>query len=159
MTTTLNINGATVSVDVDPETPLLWVLRDTLGLTGSKYSCGIGLCGSCRVLLDQRVVSACRLKVADAAGHAIMTIEGLSESAAQHPLLQAWESLQVPQCGYCQSGQIITAYALLQTHPNPSDQQIDDAMSGVLCRCGSYPRIKTAIREAARQLSAQEPRQ
>ncbi len=155
---TLNINGASVSVDVDPQTPLLWVLRDTLGLTGSKYSCGIGLCGSCRVLLDQRVVSACRLSIADAAGQAITTIEGLADNAANHPLLQAWASLQVPQCGYCQSGQIITAYALLQAHPNPSDQQIDDAMSGVLCRCGSYPRIKSAIREAARQLSTQESR-
>ncbi|MET0065806.1 MAG: (2Fe-2S)-binding protein [Candidatus Thiodiazotropha sp.] len=157
MTTTLNINGASISVDVDPQTPLLWVLRDTLGLTGSKYSCGIGMCGSCRVLLDQRVVSACRLRTADAAGHAILTIEGLSASAANHPLLQAWESLQVPQCGYCQSGQIITAYALLQVHPHPTDQQIDEAMSGVLCRCGSYPRIKAAIQQAVSSASRQEP--
>ncbi len=156
MSINLNINGSPVSVDVDPDTPLLWVLRDYLGLTGSKYSCGIGVCGACRVLLGQRVVSACRLPTGEASGQVITTIEGLSQTAGDHPLLQAWVTHQVPQCGYCQSGQIITAYALLQSHPNPTDQQIDEAMSGVLCRCGSYPRIKAAIQDAVAKMAQQE---
>ncbi|MEJ2407585.1 MAG: (2Fe-2S)-binding protein [Candidatus Thiodiazotropha sp.] len=157
MNINLNINGYPISVDVDPTTPLLWVLRDHLGLTGSKYSCGIGVCGACRVLLGQRVVSACRLPTEEASGQRITTIEGLSQIAGDHPLLQAWVTHQVPQCGYCQSGQIITAYALFQSHPHPTDQQIDEAMSGVLCRCGSYPRIKAAIQDAVIKMAQQEP--
>ena len=148
MTISLSINGETTRIDVDEETPLLWVLRDHLGLTGAKYSCGIGLCGSCKVLLENKPVNACLLRTGDAVGKEITTIEGLA-GESRHPVLVAWEELQVPQCGYCQSGQIISAYSLLRDNDTPSDEEIDNAMSGVLCRCGTYPRIRRALHKAA----------
>lgn len=138
------VNGQEHAVDVDPETPLLWVLRDTLGLTGTKYTCGVGLCGACTVHLDGEPVRSCTLPVSEAAGRAITTIEGLSPDGS-HPLQQAWIAESVPQCGYCQPGQIMTAAALLAENPNPSDEDIDAAMSGTLCRCGTYQRIRRAI--------------
>jgi isoquinoline 1-oxidoreductase alpha subunit len=152
MPITLTINGIPTKVDVDHTTPLLWVLRDHLNLTGTKYSCGIGQCGSCRVLLDNQAVNACRIKISEVAGKEITTIEGLAQRESQHPLFLAWTDLQVPQCGYCQSGQLISAYALLQTHSSPTDEQIDQAMSDVLCRCGTYPRIRKAVKQASRQI-------
>lgn len=138
------VNGQEHAVDVDPETPLLWVLRDTLGLTGTKYTCGVGLCGACTVHLDGEPVRSCTLPVSEVAGRAITTIEGLSPDGS-HPLQQAWIAESVPQCGYCQPGQIMTAAALLAENPNPSDEDIDAAMSGTLCRCGTYQRIRRAI--------------
>jgi len=133
------------------DTPLLWVLRDELGFTGTKYGCGIAVCGSCSVLLDGAVTRACVTPLAAALGKDITTIEGLSGDNS-HPLQQAWIAEQVPQCGYCQSGQLISALALLQQHPRPSDAEIDAAMSRVLCRCGTYQRIRRAIHRAAGQL-------
>jgi aerobic-type carbon monoxide dehydrogenase small subunit (CoxS/CutS family) len=138
------VNGQEHAVDVDPETPLLWVLRDTLHLTGTKYTCGVGLCGACTVHLDGEPVRSCTLPVSEAAGRAITTIEGLSPDGS-NPLQQAWIAESVPQCGYCQPGQIMTAAALLAENPNPSDDDIDAAMSGTLCRCGTYQRIRRAI--------------
>ena len=148
MAISLSINGETTQVDVDEETPLLWVLRDHLSLTGTKYSCGIGLCGSCTVLVENKPVNSCLLKAGDAVGKEITTIEGLARES-RHPILITWAELQVPQCGYCQSGQIVTAYSLLKDNDNPSDEEIDNAMSGVLCRCGTYPRIRRAVQQAA----------
>lgn len=144
----LNVNGELVTVDVIPDTPLLWVLRDTLGLTGTKYSCGIGECGACTVHLDGQAFRSCVVPVAQAADRAITTIEGLSPSG-DHLLQVAWISENVPQCGYCQPGQIMTAAALLVNNPQPSDEDIDQVMSGVLCRCGTYQRIRAAIHQAA----------
>ena len=141
---TIAVNGQEHAVDVDPETPLLWVLRDTLDLTGTKYTCGVGLCGACTVHLDGKPVRSCTLPVSEVAGRAITTIEGLSPDGS-HPLQQAWITENVPQCGYCQPGQIMTAAALLAKNPNPSDNDIDAAMSGTLCRCGTYQRIRRAI--------------
>jgi aerobic-type carbon monoxide dehydrogenase small subunit (CoxS/CutS family) len=145
---TFTLNGEHRTVEVPPETPLLWVLRDTLGLTGTKYSCGQGLCGSCTVLLDGMPVRSCITPVESAAGKTILTIEGLSGDRS-HPVQRAWIASEVPQCGYCQSGQILSAVALLAVHPHPTDAQIDDAMSGILCRCGTYQRIRKAIHHAA----------
>jgi aerobic-type carbon monoxide dehydrogenase small subunit (CoxS/CutS family) len=139
----LHINGSEVVVEVDGSTPLLWVLRDHIGLTGTKYSCGIGMCGSCTIHLDGRAVRSCSLPVAQAVGAEITTIEGLAQ--AEHPLIQAWVDADVPQCGYCQPGQIMTAAALLAENPNPSDSDIDRSMDGNLCRCGTYNRIRQAI--------------
>jgi isoquinoline 1-oxidoreductase alpha subunit len=140
----ITVNGQEHTVDVDPGTPLLWVLRDTLGLTGTKYTCGIGVCGACTVHLDGKPVRSCTLPVSEVAGRAVTTIEGLSPDGS-HPLQQAWIAESVPQCGYCQPGQIMTAAALLAANPTPSDEDIDAAMSGVLCRCGTYQRIRRAI--------------
>lgn len=146
----LKLNGTNRTVDVEPDTPLLWVLRDSLGLNGTKYGCGIGACGCCTVHLDGEAARACATTVADAAGKRIVTIEGLSTTGT-HPLQRAWEAEQVTQCGYCQPGQIMQAAALLAKHPAPTDAQIDAAMDGVLCRCGTYPRIRRAIHAAAKE--------
>jgi isoquinoline 1-oxidoreductase alpha subunit len=141
---TLSVNGNTQSPEVDPNTPLLWVLREVLGLTGTKYSCGEGQCGNCVVLVDGQAVRSCVTPISMVAGKNIITIEGLS-SDGSHPLQRAWEAEQVSQCGYCQPGQIMSAAALLMHTPSPSDEQIYRAMAGVLCRCGTYQRIKKAI--------------
>ena len=146
---TLVVNGSSRPVDLAPETPLLWALRDTLVLTGTKFGCGIGACGSCTVLLDGAPVRSCQVSVADAAGRKITTIEGLSPDGT-HPVQRAWIADEVPQCGYCQSGQIVAAAALLARKPQPTDADIDDAMDGILCRCGTYERIRRAIHRAAR---------
>ncbi len=144
----LRVNGRSRSVDVAPETPLLWVLRDTLGLTGTKFGCGIAECGACTVLLDGEPVRSCQLPARDAAGKQITTVEGLSEKG-DHPLQRAWTAEEVPQCGYCQSGQLMAAAALLAHNPHPTDADIDAAMHGMLCRCGTYNRIRRAIRAAS----------
>ena len=151
----LEVNGERVTVDVDPETPLLWVLRETLGLTGTKYSCGEGVCGNCTVLMDGEAVRSCLLTAGDAGGKKILTIEGISRET-DHPLLVAWREEEVSQCGYCQPGQIVAAYALLSQKPDPTDSEIDEAMSGLLCRCGTYPRIRRAIHRAA-ELKRRQP--
>lgn len=145
---TLQVNGSEHKVNVQDDTPLLWVLRDTLDLTGTKYGCGAGLCGACTVHLDGAAVRSCVTPVSTAAGKSIATIEGLSRSGP-HPLQQAWIAEDVPQCGYCQSGQIMQAAALLAKTPHPSDEEIVNAMSGNLCRCGTYHRIRRAIQRAA----------
>ncbi len=145
----LIVNGRTHAVDVDPETPLLWVLRETLGLTGTKYGCGAGLCGSCTVLIDGEPARSCQITAVQAEDANITTIEGLSRDRS-HPLQTAWLAEQVPQCGYCQSGQILAAAALLAKNPDPSDADIDRALSANLCRCGTYPRIRRAIHLAAK---------
>jgi isoquinoline 1-oxidoreductase subunit alpha len=144
----LEINGKTYQVDVGPEVPLLWVIREHLKLTGTKFGCGIGACGSCTVHIDGKAARSCQTPVASAAGKKITTIEGLAES---HPVVRAWIKEQVPQCGYCQSGQIMQAVALLAEDPNPSDAKIVSAMDGNLCRCGTYPRIKLAVKAAAKE--------
>ncbi len=141
---TLSVNGQTQSLEVDPNTPLLWVLREIVGLTGTKYGCGEGQCGICTVLVNDQAVRSCITPISTVAGKSIITLEGLSADGS-HPLQRAWEAEQVPQCGYCQPGQILTATALLKHTPNPSDEQINQAMAGVLCRCGTYQRIKRAI--------------
>jgi isoquinoline 1-oxidoreductase alpha subunit len=145
---TLNVNGTSRNVDVDPETPLLWVLRDQLQLTGTKYSCGAGLCGACTVLLDGEARRSCITPVSQAAGRQITTIEGLAPEG-NHPLQRAWLAENVAQCGYCQPGQIMSAAALLARNPQPTDADIDAAMGSNLCRCGTYPRIRRAIHRAA----------
>ncbi|HEY5927278.1 MAG TPA: (2Fe-2S)-binding protein [Kofleriaceae bacterium] len=144
----LRVNGVDRDVDVDPDMPLLWVLRDILGLTGTKYGCGEALCGSCTVHLDDQAVRACVTPVRRADGKAVTTIEGLSKDGS-HPVQKAWLALRVPQCGYCQAGQIMSAAALLAKRPKPSDDEIDASMAGNLCRCGTYTRIRAAIRKAA----------
>jgi len=144
----LRINGREHTVSVAPETPLLWVLRDTLELTGTKFGCGAGLCGACTVHLDGQAARSCATPVSQASGKNIITIEGLSANGL-HPLQQAWIAEQVPQCGYCQAGQIMAAAALLERIPRPSDEQITQAMNGNLCRCGTYDRIRRAIHRAA----------
>jgi isoquinoline 1-oxidoreductase alpha subunit len=148
MAFTLTINGTAHELDVEPETPLLWVLRDTIGLTGTKFGCGIAQCGACTVHLDGQPVRSCSLPASSAVGREITTIEGLSRGG-KHPVQRAWVENTVPQCGYCQSGQIMTAAALLARNPDPSDAEIDAAMAGNLCRCGTYPRIRRAIHRAA----------
>jgi len=148
----LNINGASRTVEVAPDTPILWVLRDHLQLLGTKYGCGIGQCGACTVHLDGSAVRSCSLPVSAAEGKPITTIEGLSEEG-DHPVQQAWLEHDVPQCGYCQAGQIMTASALLQRNAQPSDSEIEQAMNGNLCRCGTYTRIKAAVKTAAERLS------
>ena len=144
----LLINQKTHSVDVDPRMPLLWVIRDVIGLTGTKYGCGISQCGACTIHLEGNPVRSCTMPVSAAAGKNILTIEGLSTDLS-HPVQQAWIADQVPQCGYCQCGQILSAAALLKRNPNPTDQDIDAAMQGNICRCGTYPRIRKAIKTAA----------
>jgi isoquinoline 1-oxidoreductase subunit alpha len=145
---TLRVNGSEHKVSVAPDTPLLWVLRDNLQLTGTKFGCGVGLCGACTVHLDGTAVRSCSTPVSDASGKNIITIESLSAHGL-HPLQQAWIAEQVPQCGYCQAGQIMAAAALLAKTPQPSDDQITQAMTGNLCRCGTYDRIRRAIHRAA----------
>ena len=146
--TTLNVNGKQVSIDVEPDMPLLWVLRDELGLTGTKYSCGIAACGACTVHVDGQPVRSCVMPVSALEGKSITTIEALSKDGT-HPVQKAWISLQVPQCGYCQSGMIMAAAALLQEKRNPTDAEIDAAMSNI-CRCGTYVRVREAIHAAAK---------
>ena len=145
----LLINGRAYSVDVDPATPLLWVIRERLQLTGTKFGCGIAQCGACTVHIDGAAVRSCQTTVAQAAGKKITTIEGLHPKG-EHPLQKAWIAEQVPQCGYCQSGQIMTAASLLAKNPNPTDEEIVAAMTGNICRCATYLRIKRAIQRAAR---------
>ncbi len=147
----ITVNGKTVEVDAAPDTPLLWVLRDHLGLTGTKYGCGIALCGACTVHIDGAATRSCILPLKALAGKSITTIEGLSPDRS-HPVQRAWIEIDVPQCGYCQSGQIMSAAALLRGKPVPSDADIDAAMAGNLCRCGTYPRIRKAIHRAAELL-------
>jgi isoquinoline 1-oxidoreductase alpha subunit len=147
---TLQVNGQSYPLEADGQMPLLWVLRDLLNLTGTKFGCGAGLCGSCTVLVDGEPVRSCTLPVSSAAGRNITTIEGLSADGA-HPLQRAWQEQRVSQCGYCQPGQIMNAASLLAKHPNPTDAQIDAAMSGALCRCGTYNRIRKAIHHAAQE--------
>ncbi len=147
----LTVNDQTYSVDADGAMPLLWVLRDLLGLTGTKFSCGMGLCGSCTVLVDDEPVRSCATPVSAVAGKSILTIEGLSVDAS-HPVQKAWLEEKVTQCGYCQPGQILNAVALIKKNPNPSDADIDAAMGDVLCRCGTYQRIRAAIHRAAQEV-------
>ncbi len=144
------VNGVTHEVDVPEDTPLLWVLREQLGLTGTRFGCGIAQCGACTVHLDGRAIRSCVAPVASARGRQVTTIEGLSKSG-DHPLQRAWIAENVPQCGYCQSGQIMSAADLLRRFPHPSDDEIDTGMSGNVCRCGSYVRIRRAIRRASRE--------
>ena len=144
----LSINGQAHSLDVEPDMPLLWAIRDIAGLTGTKYSCGKALCGSCTVHVDGQPMRSCVVPVSSAAGREVTTIEGLS-AEGDHPVQVAWRELNVPQCGYCQSGQIMSAVALLERNPKPSDEDIDQAMSGNICRCGTYTRIRAAIHKAA----------
>ncbi len=145
----LTINGEAVELEVPADMPLLWALRDNLGLVGTKYSCGIGVCGSCTVLVNGAPMRSCVMPAVSMAGMEITTIEGL-DPAGEHPVQKAWHAEDVPQCGYCQPGQILTASALLRQNPDPTDEDIDSAMAGVLCRCGTYPRIRKAIKRAAR---------
>ncbi len=145
----LKVNGIQHHVDVDPATPLLWVLREQLGLSGTKFGCGIGQCGACTVHLNGNPIRSCRLSVEAAAGAEVTTIEGIAGAQALHPVQAAWIAEQVPQCGYCQSGQIMSAVALLASNADPSDEQINAAMRGNICRCGTYQRIRKAIKRAA----------
>lgn len=146
----LTVNGRLRQLDVEPEMPLLWALRDELNVKGPKYGCGVAQCGACTVHLNGEPVRSCSVPVAEAAGKRVLTIEGLAASGRLHPVQQAWIDQQVPQCGYCQGGQILAAVALLRRHPQPTDAQIDEAMTN-LCRCGSYARIRAAIHAAAKK--------
>ncbi len=145
---TFSLNGETVRLDVEPDTPVLWAIRDEIGLTGTKFGCGIGQCGACTVQLDGTPVRSCQLPVTALEGRSVTTVEGLSPDGP-HPLQRAWVELSVPQCGYCQSGQLMSAAALLAKKPDPTDDDIDAAMSGNICRCGTYNRIRAAIHRAA----------
>jgi isoquinoline 1-oxidoreductase alpha subunit len=153
MNLALRVNGVVHELDVDPDMPLLWALRERLALTGTKYGCGIAQCGACTVQLDGKPVRACVTPVSAAAGKSITTIEGLGTEDAPHPVQLAWTELGVPQCGYCQSGQIMSAAALLAGKPSPTDDDIDAAMAGNLCRCGTYLRIRQAIKTAAARMA------
>ena len=153
---TLNVNGKAQTIDVPGDMPLLWVLRDVLNLKGAKFGCGIGQCGACTVHLHGKAVRSCQTPVASAAGAAITTIEGLSQDGT-HPLQVAWQEIDVPQCGYCQAGQIMSAAALLQATPRPNDADIDRAMNGNVCRCGTYLRIREAIKKAASATTSRVP--
>ncbi len=153
---TLNVNGADRQLDIDQDTPLLWALRDELGLTGTKFGCGMAQCGSCTVHVDGQPMRSCIVPAAAFAGRKITTIEGLSEHG-DHPLQQAWIELNTPQCGYCQAGQIMSAAALLAQNPDPSDSDIDAAMNGNICRCGAYQRIRAAIHLAAKKNKGARP--
>ncbi|WP_308909164.1 (2Fe-2S)-binding protein [Pseudokordiimonas caeni] len=150
----LTVNGKTRTVDVAADMPLLWVLRDELGITGPKYGCGIAMCGACTVHIDGQAVRSCSIPVGDVSGE-VLTIEGLGNPDALHAVQAAWIDHQVAQCGYCQSGQIMQAAALLAENPNPDDAAIDEAMAGNLCRCGTYPRIRAAIKDAAGRLGGE----
>jgi isoquinoline 1-oxidoreductase alpha subunit len=147
----IRINGVQRDIAADPQMPLLWAIRDVLGMTGTKFGCGIGACGACTVHLDGEAIRSCITTLADAAGHDILTIEGLSPDGT-HPVQRAWAAHDVPQCGYCQPGQIMQAAALLKQTPRPTDQEITDAMSGNLCRCGTYQRIRAAIKSIAGEM-------
>lgn len=146
----LKVNNQTVQLDASSDTPLLWALREHLDLVGAKYGCGVGVCGACTVLVDGHAIRSCITPVASVAGSSITTLEGLSKDGT-HPVQKAWDELDVPQCGYCQSGQMMSAVALLGRTPKPTDEEIDTAMRGNLCRCGTYPRIREAIHRAAGQ--------
>ena len=151
MSVTLNVNGQDYVVDADPDTPLLWALRDHIELTGTKFGCGIAMCGACTVHVDGNPIRSCSTPIAVVGGRAITTIEGV-ESKAAKAVQDAWTELQVPQCGYCQSGQIMSATALLESNPNPTDADIDAAMQGNVCRCATYVRIRSAIKSAAKSI-------
>jgi len=157
-TYSLNINGKSLPVDVAPDTPLLWVLRDELNLVGTKYGCGVAQCGACTVHIDGEPVRSCVRPIRSVAGRRVTTIEGLAAGGVDHPVQVAWTRLSVPQCGYCQAGQLMSAAALLAQIPQPSDADIDGAMSGNLCRCGTYVRIRAAVHEAARIAAGERPR-
>ena len=146
---TLTVNGRKVTAEADPATPLLWVLRDTLGLTGTKFGCGASLCGACTVHLDGRAIRSCVTPVSAVAGKAITTIEAIGDAPAGKKVQEAWVALDVPQCGYCQSGQVMSASALLASNAHPTDADIDAAMAGNICRCGTYERVRAAIKQAA----------
>lgn len=152
MPTTLTVNGTAQTVDLPADMPLLWVLREGLNLTGTKFGCGIASCGACTVHMNGEAVRSCQVPLSDAAGAEIVTIEGLGNPAALHAVQAAWVAAQVAQCGFCQSGQIMQAAALLTTTPDPTDADIDAAMEGNLCRCGTYPRIRAAVKDAANRL-------
>jgi len=145
----INVNGSQHTVDVEPDTPILWVLRDSLKLVGTKYGCGIAQCGACTIHLNGTATRACQLQISMVGNSQITTIEGLS-SDGNHPVQKAWIEEDVPQCGYCQSGQIMTAVALLNSNPNPTDEDIENGMSGNICRCGTYARIKKAVKRASK---------
>ena len=149
MTIKIEVNGADHEVDVDGHMPLLWVLRDVLGMTGTKFGCGMALCGACTVHLDGRPIRSCITPVANVVGKKITTIEAIGETESGAKIQRAWLDIEVVQCGYCQSGQIMSAAALLESNPNPTDAEIDAAMSGNICRCGTYPRIRAAIKHAS----------
>ena len=151
MAISFNLNGSTVTVQAEPDTPLLWVIRDEVGLTGTKFGCGAALCGACTVHLNGSPIRSCQTPVSAVAGKKVATVESLSADNS-HPLQKAWVKHQVPQCGYCQSGQLMSASALLAKNKNPSDADIDNAMSGNLCRCGTYNRIRAAIKDAAAEM-------
>jgi isoquinoline 1-oxidoreductase alpha subunit len=148
----LTVNGTRRQVDVIPEMPLLWVLRDELGITSPKYGCGVAQCGACTVQLDGMAVRSCQSRIGDVAGKSVVTLEGLA-NRDEHPVLRAWIEHQVPQCGYCQTGQIMQAISLLELIPEPTDEEINQVMSGNLCRCGTYPRIRAAIHAAAAKIA------
>ena len=152
----IKINGRTQTIDVDPDTPLLWVIRDELGLTGTKFGCGVAQCGACTVLVDGAATRTCTTPVSDVKGAAITTIEGLAPEGTLTAVQQAWIDEQVPQCGYCQSGMLIAATALLKENPSPSDEDINDGITNI-CRCGTYPRIRKAIHRAAKASTGQAP--
>ncbi len=154
--TTFKVNGEAVTVDAPGDMPLLWVLRDELNMTGTKYGCGIAQCGACTVMFNGTAMRSCQLRVQMLEGADIETIEGLGDPETPHPVQAAWIEHQVAQCGYCQSGQIMQAASLLANNPDPSDDEIDSAMSGNLCRCGTYPRIRAAVRTAAEKLREQD---
>ena len=149
----LNVNGSTRTIEADGDMPLLWAVRDLLDLTGTKYGCGIGMCGACTVHLDGAAVRSCQTAIGDIRGRKVTTIEGLATNG-MHPVQKAWIAEQAPQCGYCQSGQIMSAAALLASNPHPTDAQIDDAMVGNICRCGTYSRIRKAIHRAAQEVKS-----
>ena len=152
MAVTFTVNGRTETLDLPPDMPLLWALRDGLNLTGTKFGCGVAACGACTVHVDGQAVRSCQTPLGDVAGATVTTIEGLGNPAALHAVQAAWAAAQVAQCGYCQSGQIMQAAALLADTPEPTDAQIDEAMSGNLCRCGTYPRIRAAVQDAANRM-------
>lgn len=148
------LNGSAVEVDVESDTPLLWVIRDTLGFTGTKFGCGMGLCGACTVHMNGNAIRSCSMPVSAIAGQKVTTIEGLGSESHLHPVQEAWIEESVPQCGYCQSGQIMSATALLKQNPMPSEDDIKNFMSGNICRCGTYPKIRKAISRAAENMQA-----
>ena len=149
-----NLNGKPVNLDIDPDTPLLWAIRDEIGLTGTKFGCGKGLCGACTVHMNGLAIRSCITPISVIAGQNITTIEGLAEGDKLHPVQEAWVANNVPQCGYCQPGQIMSASALLAKNAAPNDEDIDAAMSGNICRCGTYPRIRKAIKDASASMQA-----